>query len=348
MNLLLLIGKIVLILILIVLVAALLVLLLVLLVPIRYEMNFSIDDPEGMQPASEGTDGNGENGENSALIAQFDRLASKTDADLKFSWLIRLVQGELAWPGGSGLTVKIFGKKLDLSEKFGEDSDQEAPDNEAQRELDRMRAEREGRDGKTEGPAEDAELLDGSPASEGASEKESSALETDSLRKENSSGKEGSSVKEKAGHWLWNKIETIEESVQAFRDTAVSALNRISDIHGFMARETTRKALRRLLQVVAKLLKRYLPAEWHVNGTVGLGDPAYTGKMLEVIGISLPYTADHISITPEFSMVRCDVKGHARGKVRLIFIVFALVRAVLDRNVRSCWRQRQDLLSALN
>lgn len=286
-------GRAVLAVLLMILAAALLLLLALLLCPVRYELRFAAEDPEQEK-------------EENVFLALFDTAAhSRKTARLRFSWFFRLVKGELSYPEDPQLVLTIFGKKWRPSEKTAEEEWQPSPDNEAQAELDRLRAQREG-----SGKQEDV------------------GKEADKYCKEDRKPENQRQA-----------VERLQSGIQDLLNSVRRLFRKTEDIPVFLSAHSTQKALRRLTRLLKMLLNRYLPEKWEIRGKVGLGDPSWTGKMLEGIGYSYPLTAGHMYIEPEFTGVYCDVRGSAEGKIRLIFLAAAVVRAALDKNVRICWRQ---------
>lgn len=93
-------------------------------------------------------------------------------------------------------------------------------------------------------------------------------------------------------------------------------------------------ALGKLRKELLSVLASVLPREWALAGTVGLGGPIGTAKLLEVIGYTWPVTAGHINITPDFEHYIFDLQCAGRGRIRIITIVIAGLRLFLNKNLR--------------
>lgn len=93
-------------------------------------------------------------------------------------------------------------------------------------------------------------------------------------------------------------------------------------------------ALKKAARTVTRVLRKILPGRWQIAGTVGLGDPQATGRLLEALGILYPVTAGHIEITPEFMKYQADAAGFARGKIRIWTLLTAALGLIFDRDVR--------------
>lgn len=101
-----------------------------------------------------------------------------------------------------------------------------------------------------------------------------------------------------------------------------------------LRKEETGYTLGRLKEILLRTLQRILPSRWQMNGTVGLGDPAATARVLEVQGMLYPILAGHVSIDPVFLQYQMDIDGACRGAIRLLHIVTAAISAASDRRIR--------------
>lgn len=92
-------------------------------------------------------------------------------------------------------------------------------------------------------------------------------------------------------------------------------------------------------KILFRTLRRLLPNRWQIEGDIGLGDPAATAKVLEVQGMLIPLTAGHVIIRPEFMQYQMNSKGYAKGRIRLIHLVSALLQVVTDRRMTQTIRR---------
>lgn len=104
-------------------------------------------------------------------------------------------------------------------------------------------------------------------------------------------------------------------------------------------KEETGYAVRRLKEILARALTRILPENWQMTGTIGLGDPAATAKVLEVQGILYPFVAGHVDIEPVFQQWQMNVAADMRGRIRLIHLLTAVVSIAADRKIRLTFRR---------
>ncbi len=93
-------------------------------------------------------------------------------------------------------------------------------------------------------------------------------------------------------------------------------------------------AVNDLLARIVYVLNHYLPEEWVLGGTLGAGTPLQEGKVLELIGYTMPVTAGHLVLTPEFYHYIYDLKFAAEGRVRVFVAVRAGAALLLNKNFR--------------
>lgn len=101
-----------------------------------------------------------------------------------------------------------------------------------------------------------------------------------------------------------------------------------------LGKEETAHTIERLRTVLLRTMRRLLPQRWRVAGTIGLGDPAATARVLEVQGMLYPILAGHIDIAPEFEQYQMDIHGALHGRIRLVHLITALVSIVTDSRIR--------------
>lgn len=106
-----------------------------------------------------------------------------------------------------------------------------------------------------------------------------------------------------------------------------------------LGKEETQYTIGRLRDILLQTLRRVLPQRWQITGTVGLGDPAATAKVLEVQGILYPVIAGHVSIAPEFEQYQMDVRGALQGRIRLVHLITALLFVAIDGKSRQTIRR---------
>lgn len=106
-----------------------------------------------------------------------------------------------------------------------------------------------------------------------------------------------------------------------------------------LRKEETTYTIERMQHILVETLRRILPERWQITGTVGLGDPAATARILEAQGILYPFTAGHMVIAPVFQQYQMDLSGSLQGRIRLLHLLTALLSAATDRRIRQTMRR---------
>lgn len=130
------------------------------------------------------------------------------------------------------------------------------------------------------------------------------------------------------------KERSFEEKLEAVLTRVERAHARACDILYALDTEWGRKAKETIAAQTRLLFEKSLPAQWEITGTLGLGDPARSAKVLALQGITYPVTAGHVAVGAEYELYRFDLQGMAGGSIRMIFCIYAGLRMMLDKNVR--------------
>lgn len=123
------------------------------------------------------------------------------------------------------------------------------------------------------------------------------------------------------------KIEKILRRIEKITARIDHGIGVINTDYGIRARET-------IIKRVVPPFMTLLPREWGLTGVVGLGDPARSAKVFSLQGYLYPYIAGHVAVGTDYELYRYDLKGAARGSVKIISFVHASIRILLDRDVR--------------
>lgn len=77
-----------------------------------------------------------------------------------------------------------------------------------------------------------------------------------------------------------------------------------------------------------------LPDTFDIEGAVGLGDPAATGKAMQYASYLYPIAPEHLRVRFDFEWIILKLSGYIKGKIRLSSLVFPALRIILNRDVR--------------
>lgn len=119
----------------------------------------------------------------------------------------------------------------------------------------------------------------------------------------------------------------------------------LSKIVKLLASDETKTAVRVILERSGKLLRGILPGQWELTGTVGLGDPGNTGKLMEAEALIYPAVCGHVWVMPCMEGYRFDLSGEARGKICLGRILWIFVGLWMQKEVRGLVHRITELRS---
>lgn len=244
--------------------------LLILLVPVRYQAEGAVEDPESHDEMDD---------------AALESLKEHAHGTFSFRWLFGAVRGGIGWPENPVFMIRILAWKINVNEVLEK---QKAKREE--KEEERARAGREKR--RRAGLAE----------------------------KEENDGDSGKDPKEKRREKL-RKLRT-----------------RLPEYRKFWNRKSTKRALHAVLEDGGGAIRRILPRDWSVTGTVGLGDPELAGDLMAFEGFLIPLTGEHLRVLPEFQKVQVDLAGRAEGRIRIVSLAAAALKLVLNQDVRKAVR----------
>lgn len=267
----------------------LVLLILVLFVPVRYRLKADLKD------------------EGSREEPDFSRLKDAASCRAELSWLFGFLRCRLDVPSdeeGPVIYILFIPVRLGKILERKRARQEKKPDNEAQRELDRDRQEKES-------AAESKKAAAGSNKA-GFESSEAAAGS-------NEAAAVNSEAAEPAGNTARPK-RTSKKSESVFRILELLRDPELERARGIVLRQ------------VLKVLKMLLPKKWSADADLGLGNPYDTAKILEAAGMMYPVLQGHVRITPEFEIYRFNAALKASGRLYLFMAVIAALTVLFDRD----------------
>jgi len=118
------------------------------------------------------------------------------------------------------------------------------------------------------------------------------------------------------------------------KDRRRALMRRIRKVWKTIQSPSFAPAVRTCIGSAGHLIAVLLPKKWSLKGTVGLGDPAASGRVMELYGMMYPWVYGHVLISPEWMLYRFDLQGSAQGKVTVFSLVRIFLRLYMDKDVR--------------
>ncbi len=278
------------------------------------------------------------------------RYDEEVKARAHVTWLLRAVHVKLEWLKDHGLLrARLLGLKTltkkhlgdwgpepqKAEEPSGETEEAAAESGTASAEAAEKPASAEegsAASGTEEKPAADeAVSSEEKPAAaeekpQTAEEKPSFAEEKPSAAQETASGTE---EKEPAGEPEEElpRLASIEKKLD---EIAV----KVDEFQGYWYDEKNRKTVRLIGKQLKKIGRHLKPTHFLVEGELGFGDPAKTGKIMGTLYSFYPVFRDHIRIQGNYEEQVMKLRLELKGRLRLGIFVEVALRLLLNKNLR--------------
>lgn len=167
----------------------------------------------------------------------------------------------------------------------------------------------------------------------------------DKLKKSGSGEEEEKPEEEKEEEKKETSLEKRAEEISAKVEKAVNAADYVYRI---LTGRCGRRAWIKVKQCLSRIADHVMPAYWKILGTVGLSDPCLNGKLTGITSMLMPFAGDHLGVSTEWEMYRCDMEAEMSGRLRLIVPVKEAVFLVFDRDCRKVFKKLLKVRAKLN
>ena len=318
----------------------LLLVLLILFVPVRYRVDAGLPEP---------ADGSAEN-------EKFP--PSGTNAKLRFSWLLHLINGGYLYPDRKEFFLRIAlftlvpkRKKADQEESSGSpepehadteaDTDSDKPGSEEEKtEKEETEIEETGKAGSEKEENEEEETEKEEPGKEENGKEETEREETE----KEDTGKEQPKKKD-TGKKSETGETTDEQQVglEKICYTISAVCDKIEKVRSTVENPIFERALDLTLRELRMVLKHILPVKVSGKAVIGAGEPAATAEIFAAYGVMYPVIGSRMRIIPDFERKIAAGDLHIKGRIRLIVIVWAAARLFFNRDVKKTVRRFKQI-----
>lgn len=149
---------------------------------------------------------------------------------------------------------------------------------------------------------------------------------------------------------LWNKVISIIKGIIEKIKNITKTISEITDKIGwwkeFLTNERTKAAISLVWKDAKGLLHHVLPTKVEGDVTFGCDDPAITGTVLAVLGMTFPFHKNRIHVNPLFDGEN-QLTGNVSLKGRIYGIVFikAAIEVYFNKNIKyviNRWKHKED------
>ena len=130
---------------------------------------------------------------------------------------------------------------------------------------------------------------------------------------------------------ICDKIKTIWENIEYYTDILRS--------------DTFKQAFSLCKDELFSIFSYIRPQKFQADLTVGMDDPAATGKILSYYGMLYPFIGSCVKVIPDFERKRMEGTVFIKGKIRLFNFIKAALRIYFNKDIRKLLKlfKKEDL-----
>lgn len=113
---------------------------------------------------------------------------------------------------------------------------------------------------------------------------------------------------------------------------------RLSDIKEFIKNDDNKAVIKKVKNIIVKILKHILPKKLKSKVIVGTGDPASTGYIVGATSVLYTITKDKFVIIPNFNEKILQGCFYGKGRIYLVVLVKNTLNIILDKRVRKLYK----------
>ena len=149
---------------------------------------------------------------------------------------------------------------------------------------------------------------------------------------------------------LWNKvisiIKGIIEKIKNIKKTISGITDKLGWWKEFLTNERTKAAISLIWKDVKGLLHHVLPTKLEGDVTFGCDDPAITGTVLAVLGMTFPFHKNRIHVNSLFDGEN-QLTGNVflKGRIYGIVLIKAAIEIYFNKNIKyviNRWKHKED------
>ena len=142
------------------------------------------------------------------------------------------------------------------------------------------------------------------------------------------------------------KIKSIPAKIRKIRLTIKRTCVKIEWWKGFFSNPRIKEAISFCWKDVKKLIRHILPVKVEGNVTFGFEDPSITGRIVALLGMSIPFHKNRIQVMPLFQTDRNILEGNIKMKGRIYGVVLVKTAAEIyfNKNVKymiNRWKHKE-------
>lgn len=137
-----------------------------------------------------------------------------------------------------------------------------------------------------------------------------------------------------------------EEGMESEENSIVQLIRQVLD---FLKQPPVKKLTGKLWRSIRRLLRHVRPSDLQLQAIVGTGDPAFTGKIMELAAVLYAFYGDRIKIVSDFDEKVLEAEFTVRGWLvpgyLLTKLLFMALRIFFSKECRSFYREIRQGIS---
>ena len=264
------------------------------------------------------------------------RYDEEVRARVHVSWLLRVVHVKFEWLKDHGLLrAKLLGIKTLVKKHIGDWGPQPAENEAASDKKNKPEKAEKVETTEETKPTEPGNEPASLDAPSSSSTKPDDSGKTEAKTEETSAGADPAAAAGKTGE------ETVKDSSEeemprlaALDEKLAHIAEKWDEIQGCWYDEKNRKTVRLIGKQLKKIGRHLKPTHFLVEGELGFGDPAKTGKIMGTLYSFYPVFRDHIRIDGNYEEQVMKLRLELKGRLRLGIFVEVALRLLLNKNLR--------------
>lgn len=139
-----------------------------------------------------------------------------------------------------------------------------------------------------------------------------------------------------------NVFEKIKYTLKKSCDKMKEVIEKKNKIMAVITDDTHIKAVLKVKSELIRVFRKTKPKICRVQMVFGCEDPKNTGDILAFLSILYPFLGEEFFVTPDFNNQRLKGKAYLKGKIRVSILVGALLRLLLNKNIRNTYKDMKS------
>lgn len=129
-------------------------------------------------------------------------------------------------------------------------------------------------------------------------------------------------------------FENIQYTIRKFCDKIKSMLDNIEYYQQVIESEPFKQSLQLCRKELKSLYRGVKPDKFEAKATIGMDDPATTGKILAIYGMFYPFIGQNVQIAGDFERTHIEGNIYIRGKIRAFTFLKTAIRVYFNKDIK--------------